>query len=223
MITMDDPPVVAGFERPLETETRSIPTDALLLARLRWVTFVMWLTYGIALIWVVSTRDDLHQPMVALLGLRVTLVMIVLGLLFGEFASSPRHVQLFKLALFGGLTVCLALSQYLIGRDGLRAGQLAGFVILAKDGLIELLILMIAYGLLVPDTPRRAAVSIMTMALAPYLALTALLMSEPAAARSLVELHAAEQVGLNALMVWIGAGLAWYAAQLHTKTSPTVP
>jgi hypothetical protein len=223
MITIDDPPAVAGCERPLDTATRSIPADAMLLARLRWVTFVMLLTYGLALIWVVSTRDDLHQPMVVLLGLRVTLVMIVLGLLFGEFASSPRHVRLFKLALFGGLTVCLALAQYLIGRDGIRTGQLAGFVILAKDGLIELLILMIAYGLLVPDTPQRAAVSILAMALAPFLALTALLVSGPASAGSLVELRAAEQVGLNALTILIGAGLAWYAAQLHTKTSPTVP
>src|SRR5262245_14233347 len=163
MITIDGLPAVAGFERPLDRATRSIPTAALLLARLRWVTFVMLLTYGIALIWVLSTRDDLHQPMVVLLGLRVTLVMIVLGLLFGEFASSPGHVRLFKLALFGGLTMCLALSQYLIGREGMRAGQLASFVILAKDGLIELLALMIAYGLLVPDAPRRAAVSILSM------------------------------------------------------------
>jgi hypothetical protein len=222
MIATDDPPGVAGFEHPRDTATRSIPADVRLLARLRWITFVMLLTYGIALIWVVSTRDDLHQPMVVLLGLRVTLVMIVLGLLFGEFASSPGHVRRFKLALFGGLTVCLALSQYLIGRDGLRAGQLAGFVILAKDGLIELLILMIAYGLLVPDAPRRAAVSILTMALAPFLALTVLLVSEPASAGFLVELRAAEQVGLNALMVWIGAGLAWYAAQLQTKAPPAV-
>jgi hypothetical protein len=223
MITIDDPTAVAGFERRLDRASRSIPSDGLRLTRLRWVTFVMLFTYGIALIWVLWTRDDLHQPMVVLLGLRVTLVMIVLGLLFGEFASSPAHVRVFTLALFGGLTACLALSQYLIGRDGIRAGQLADFVILAKDGLIELLILMIAYGLLVPDTPRRAAVSLLTMALAPFLALTVLLVSEPASAGFLLEPRAAEQVGLNALMVWIGARLAWCAAQLHTKTSPTAP
>jgi hypothetical protein len=229
MITINDPPAIETVEREPDLAIATVrressaptcavdfmrgptsspisPADALLLTRLRWVAFVMLMVYGIALIWVLATRDDLHQPMVVLLGLRVTLVMIILGLLFGELAASPSHVRLFDLASFGGLTVCLTLSQYLTGRDWIRAGHLSGFMAHEKDGLIELLILMITYGLLIPSTPRRAATVVLTMALTPFLGLTVLFVSDPASAPVMAELGRVEHVGQNVLVVLSGAG-----------------
>ena len=227
MITIHDPTAIETVEQgpdwAITTPGRSSLPNALLLTRLRGVAFVMLMVYGIALIWVLATRDDLHQPMVVLLGLRVTLVMIILGLLFGELAASPGHVRLFDLALFGGLTVCLTLSQYLIGRDWIRAGQLSAFMAHQKDGLIELLILMIAHALLVPNTPRRAAMVVLMMSLAPFLALTALFVSEPATARIMAELGTVEHLGQNALIVLSGAGLAIGGARLQTRALPAVP
>ncbi|HZW35001.1 MAG TPA: hypothetical protein VFF52_30030 [Isosphaeraceae bacterium] len=217
MSTIPDLTAIESTEQGLDR------SDALLRTRLRWLAFVMVLAYGIALIWVLATREDLHQPMVVLLGLRVTVAMVILGLLFGELSTSRSHVRLFELALFGGLTVCLTLSQYLIGRDELRAGQLSGFLVLEKDGLIELLLLMIAHALLIPNTPRRGALFVLTMALAPFLALTVLWVSEPAAAPVLAELGTVEHLGQNALVVLSGAGLAMCAAHLRTRSLPAHP
>jgi hypothetical protein len=212
MITINDPPAVAAIERPaawpLKTPSPSHPEDAGLRTRLRWVALVMLMTYGIALIWVLATRDDLHQPLIVLVGLRVTLAMIVLGLLFGELSTSLSHLRLFGLALFGGLTVCLSLSDYLLGRDWIRTGELPRFLAQEKDSLIELLILMVAYGLLLPERARVRALVILTMGLAPFLALTVLLFSEPASPAVLAELCSIEHVGQNALIVLAGAGLA---------------
>ena len=212
----------SGAAELVPTPSRSGPAGAGLVTRLRWVAFVMLLVYGMALIWVLATRADLHQPVVVLLGLRVTLAMIILGLLFGELSTSTSHVRLFELALFGGLTVCLALSQYLIGRDMIAANQLAGFLVQEKDGLIELLILMIAHALLILNPLRRGALFVLTMALAPFLALTVLWVSEPATAPVLAELSTIEHLGQTVLIVLSGAGLALYGAHLRTKALPAV-
>src|SRR5262249_6420741 len=212
----------SGAAELVPTPSRSGPFGAELVARLRWVAFAMLLVYGMALIWVLATRADLHQPVVVLLGLRVTLAMIILGLLFGELSASTSHVRHFELALFGGLTVCLALSQYLIGRDEIRAGRLAGFLVKEKDGLIELLILMIAHALLIPNSLRRGALFTMMMALAPFLALTVLWVSEPAMAPVMAELGTIEHLGQIVLIVLSGAGLTICGAHLRTKALSAV-
>jgi hypothetical protein len=197
------------------TPSLSSQTDTLLLNRLRWVAFLMVLAYGIAMIWVLATRDDLHQPMVVLLGLRVTLAMVILGLLFGELASSPSHLRWAELALFGGLTVCLVISQCLIGRDLVRAGDISGVLAHGNDGLLELLILIFAYGVLIPNAPGRSAGVVLTMALAPFLALAILLVNGEISARVLADLRTIELVGRNALIVLIGAGLAIHGGPIR--------
>src|SRR5262249_22066497 len=131
--------------------------------------------------------------------------------------------RLFELALFGGLTACLMLSLYLIGRDGIRAGDVSGFITLEKDGLIELLILMIAYGMLIPNKPRRAAAVVLTMSLAPFLAGSVLLASEPAPTPVLEALRTVEHVGQIALFVLIGAGLAICGVHSRGVTPSAVP
>jgi hypothetical protein len=92
-----------------------------------------------------------------------------------------------------------------------------------KDGLIELLILMIAHALLIPNSLRRGALFTLMMALAPLLALTVLWMSEPATAPVLAELSTSEHFGQTVLIVLSGAGLAICGAHLRTKALPAVP
>jgi hypothetical protein len=197
---------------PGSTPSLSDPADVLLLGRLRWFAFLLTIIYGAVLIWVLSSRDDLHQPLVVLLGLRVTVAMVLLGLLFGPMAETPSHLRWSELALFGGLTVCLTLSQYLIGRDLIGAGDLPGVLAHEKDGLIERVILMIAYAMLIPNDARRAAIVVLTMALAPFLATGILLTGHETPAPILAELRIVEPIGQDVLTVLIGAALAVYGA-----------
>src|SRR5262249_54540464 len=117
----------------------------------------------------------------------------------------------------------LILSQYLTGRDWIRAGHSYGFLAHEKDGLIELLILMIAYGLLIPSTPWRAVPVVLTMALAPFLVLTVLWVSDPALVPVLAELGTVEHIGQDALVVLSGAGLAIYGSYLRAESLPAGP
>jgi hypothetical protein len=216
MIAMNDRPTIAGAtlgpNPAIEAPGLTHPADVLLLSRLRWFAFLLTIVYGAVLIWVLSTRDDLHQPLVVLLGLRVTLALVFLGVLFGPMAETPSRLRWCELALFGGLAICLALSPYLIGGDLIRAGDGPGFLAHEKGILIELLILMFAHGMLIPHDARRASVVVVTLSLAPFSALGLLLMGQETPAPILAELHTVEHIGQNALIVLIGAGLAIYAA-----------
>jgi serine/threonine-protein kinase len=192
-------------------------TDVLLLSRLRSVAFFLLVAYAVALIWVVSTRDDLHEPRVVLLGSRVALVMVILGLLFNPVVSVPGRLRWLELALFGGLTLCLIVAQFLVDRGLIRAGDVPGLIAHEKTGVIELLILMVAYGMLIPNDPRRTAAVVLTMALAPFLALSLLLESEETSAEVFAGLRNVEYAGQNALIVLIGAGLAIYGSSILNR------
>jgi serine/threonine-protein kinase len=192
-------------------------TNDLLASRLRSVAFFLLVAYTVALLWVVATRDDLHEPRVVLLGLRVTLVMVVLGLLFNPALAIPSRLRWLELALFVGLTLCLTIAQYLVDRELIQAGDIARLIAQEKTGVIELLILMIAYGMLIPNDPRRTAAVVLTMALAPFLALSFLLESEETSEAVLAGVRNVEYAGQNALIVLIGAGLAIYGSALLNR------
>ncbi len=84
-----------------------------------------------------------------------------------------------------------------------------------KDGVIGMFALMVLYGMFIPNNTLSTARVVLTMALAPVLALTLLLQVEhPELAGVIDRLTSVEAGGTNALFLLIGAGLAIYGSHV---------
>jgi serine/threonine-protein kinase len=124
-------------------------------------------------------------------------------------------VRLLEYVLFGTFTVMSFISQYQGNLDLLRQGDAVGVTAHVKDGVIGMFTLMVLYGMFIPNDLASAARVVLTMALAPMIALTVLLEApHPELAGVIAQLRLAEATGTNALFLLIGAGLAIYGAYI---------
>ena len=117
--------------------------------------------------------------------------------------------------LFLGVTLILMVSQYFVGLDLMHRGPAYLPILLAfiKDGVIQMLALMMIYGTLIPNPPAVAARVLLAMFLGPV-ATVFLLRLIPEAAPIVGRLSAAEEAGSNFLFLGMGTALAVYGSFL---------
>jgi serine/threonine-protein kinase len=111
--------------------------------------------------------------------------------------------------LFLGLTLLLMASQYFVGLDLAHRGAEYAPIILAfiKDAVIQMLVLMMIYGTLIPNLPAVAARALAVMFIGPV-AVLLLLMLHPEVTSIVAQLGRAEEAGSNILFLAIGVVLA---------------
>jgi serine/threonine-protein kinase len=161
----------------------------------------------------VTVGGSRYSLQVGLLALRCVLAAVVAGLLAGAASFSRRQLAALESVLFLGITVLLMASQYFVGLDLMRRGSEFNPVILVfiKDGVIQMMLLMMIYGTFIPNRPTTAAWTIAAMFVGP-IAAQALLRLNPDVASVVAQLAAAERWGSNILILAIGAALAVYAS-----------
>jgi serine/threonine-protein kinase len=179
--------------------------------------------YGLYTAWVfasdnpgtLTTEGSRFSLRVGVLALRCVLAVAVAGLLASAAAISHKQLRVLELVLFLGLTLLLMVSQYFVGLDLMRRGPEFAPLTLAfvKDGVIQMMALMMIYGTLIPNRPASAAWTIAAMFLGPVVA-AMLQRLHPDVAPVLAQLSAAEQWGSNILFLAIGAALAVYGSFL---------
>ncbi len=104
-------------------------------------------------------------------------------------------------------------SQYFVGLDLAHRGPEYVPTILAfiKDGMIQMLVLMMIYGTLIPNRPAVAARVLVAMFIGPVASMY-LLSLNPDVAPIVAQLHEAEEAGSNILFLAIGMVLSIYGA-----------
>ncbi len=152
---------------------------------------------------------------VGLLALRCLLTAAVAGLLAGEIPFTRKQLRAIECVLFLGLTLLAMATIYFVGSDLMARGPDYAPIILAsaKDGVIQMLVLMMIYGMLIPNPPAVAAKMLALMFLGPVVAVF-LLRANPEIAPMLEFLGQAEESGTNILFLAIGTLLAIYGAFL---------
>jgi serine/threonine-protein kinase len=105
-------------------------------------------------------------------------------------------------------------SQYLAGLELIQQGDLPRLVALQKNGILNLLVLMILYGVFIPNDPKSTAAVVLTMALGPLLVIAAL-EYEAAESLTIADHLATEEIAIaNSLFVALSAALAIYTAHV---------
>ena len=152
-------------------------TDTLRRRRLLAAAVFLAATFGLLSIWVfasdnpgtLTVEGSRYSLRVGLIGLRCLLAAAVAGLLASEVPLSRKQLRVVEYVLFLGLTLVLMASQYFVGLDLMRRGPEYLPIILAfiKDGVIQMLALMMIYGTLIPNPPAVAARVLVAMFVGP--------------------------------------------------------
>jgi eukaryotic-like serine/threonine-protein kinase len=189
-------------------------TSSLRRSRLGAASAFLTVAYAILLAWVLLARDDIgHRLVWVLMVARLAIAGGVTALVVRRAPMTAGQVRWAEYGLFGGLTVILVASQFLVNRELLHQGLVPSSIAYMKNGVIQMFALMILYGMFIPNNPRTTATVVLTMALAPLVSM-ALLMEQEELADVLHQLRSTEQAGSNLLFLLIGAGMAIYGAHV---------
>jgi serine/threonine-protein kinase len=202
----------------LTAETDTLRRRRLLAAAVSLAAF-----YGLFTAWAfasshpgtVTVEGSRYSLQVGLLALRCLLAMVVAGLIAGAGSLSRRQLRVLESVLFLGLTLLLMASQYFVGLGLMRRGPDFSPVTLVfiKDGVVQMMALMMIYGTLIPNRPTTAAWTIAAMFVGPIAAVW-LARLHPDVASAVAQLSAAERWGSNILALAISAALAIYSSFL---------
>ena len=135
----------------------------------------------------------------------------VAALLFSRAALTALQIRILEYILFGSLTLLMAISQYSVNTLHLRDHDLAAVTVSVRDGVFSIVLLMVSYGMFVPNDPASAARVVLMMNVAYSVALLFAL-GNPDVAGKLVKAETNELLVTNILYVTIGSALSIYGA-----------
>lgn len=198
-------------------------TDTLRRQRLLAAAVFLAAAYGLLTSWVFASNNpgtlsadgSPFSLRLGLLALRCVLAASVAGLLASEAPLTRKQLRVVEYVLFLGLALLQMIALYFVSLDLMHRGPEYFPIILAfiKDAVIQMLPLMVIYGMLIPNPPAVAARVIVAMFVG-MVATSMLIRMHPDVAPILAELSAAEEAGSNILFLAIGAALSIYGAFL---------
>jgi serine/threonine protein kinase len=187
--------------------------QALRRSRLADAAAFLAVLYTVLLAWNASTLGLDHKWVWLLMAARAGLAVSVAALLRGRRDLSRGQLRAAEHALFGGLTVLLVLTQYVVNMELIREKDAPAVVAFVKNGVIQSIMLMTLYGTFIPNNVRSAARVVAAMGLGPAVVFVVLAMN-PAMAEVHRHLHSAEHAGSNLVFLLMGACLAVYGAKV---------
>lgn len=200
--------IVAGAAASLAGETRSLHRS-----RLSSAAIILVLLYFLLFLWNLATDIGDRQVVLTLFGARLALAAVVAAIALSPLELKPVALRVLEYVLFGGMTALLLLALIVVDTDLIEDGDLPRVIAYWKNGVIQIFILMTLYGMYIPNTARRAAGMVLTMALVPFVA-GSYLSEQRATAAGLAQYDAVEPLGSNLVFTAIGAVMAIYGAHI---------
>ena len=152
-------------------------TETLRRRRLLAAAVSLTAAFGVILVWVfasdnpgtLTVEGSRFSFRVAMIALRCLLAVSVAGLLASEAPLTRKQLRMVEYVLFLGVTLIFMVSQYFVGLDLMHRGPEYLPILLAfiKDGVIQMLALMMIYGTLIPNPPAVAARLLVAMFVGP--------------------------------------------------------
>jgi serine/threonine-protein kinase len=198
--------VVAGRGPDLSSETRS-----LLRRRLRAATGFM--AFASACLLVASLILGAGKIRWVHLGLVLVLLTFVVGL-SPRWAPRGRWLRGLELIIFAMVIASIIVRQYQLELMRSHQDDPAQLVLSIKDGIVSVVIVMMIYGMFIPNTWRRAAAVVIPMALSPVLVPLSLIWLHPDFAYHARRIASPELLAGNALALGIGAALAIFGTHI---------
>jgi len=189
-------------------------TGELLRSRLKAATLFLAVAYGLFFLLGVVEPTSTHGQIRLFLGLRMSLCITVAALLASPVVLSLRQLRAVEYGFFGIMVLAIVITQYIAGSELIERGDQIRLVGLEKSGVLNFLVLMVLYGVFIPNEPKATASMVLTMAMGPLVVL-ALLSAKAAGSSLMTDELAVNQLALgNTLFVLLSAALAIYSAHV---------
>jgi eukaryotic-like serine/threonine-protein kinase len=146
------------------------------------------------------------------LALRALVAGLVFAVLWSPLVLSHRQLRAAEIFLFGVEMLLVLAAQYQINVQLVDRGDLIGTVAYQKNGVLRVVVLMLAYGVFIPNAPRITARVVLTMAIG-LIVCHGMVLHHAMNANAIADTVAGRQnVIANALFLLLGAALAVFAA-----------
>jgi serine/threonine-protein kinase len=225
------PTAVSGADDPAARPHRSVAMElvagpsvsigtelqGLLRSRLRSAALAFVGVYLVLLVWNLGYGRRGVPAVPLTMGLRAALAACVYGVLGSRRGPTALGaLRGVELLLFGGITALLVVAQYLADVEFVRRGDAVLLVAYEKNGILQMVVVMVLYGVLIPNRPERTARVVLTLLLGPLVVLVAALAGR--ASDDLHELASTHTLAINnAIYLCLGAAVAIYVAYVLNR------
>jgi eukaryotic-like serine/threonine-protein kinase len=164
------------------------------------VCLVCMLTFFARALWI-------EEPVVQLMrALGVIIPLGCLGLLLTPDFLAPQQLRRIELMLFGPLCALVVLLQVIFLMRAVESGDTPQQVAVVYSGTLGLAVLMLAYGMLMPNGWRRTALMMVPPTISPTLAMVIVRLLMPTMAES-IDLHRGAEICFSLIVI---SGIATY-------------
>lgn len=187
-------------------------TTSLLHSRLKAVTGFLLLVYGIA--WVGSLAHQSfrlfggYEAYEEIGAVRLLLLVSILVILNVRPLRSTEFLRGVEYILFGAIGLLWVYARYRATITDAQAGDLADLLVDSREALIGLLLLMLIHGLFIPHDWLGTARVVLTLALAPALAVSLVQVRHPELISQLDIILAPRNVIAEIQILILGASLS---------------
>jgi eukaryotic-like serine/threonine-protein kinase len=206
-----------SFHMALATSSMpSLSTETGELRRSRLKAAALFLAFGFAVFFIFGLLDpdSVAAMSILSLGFRVLLCAAVAGLLASKIDLSYLQLRALEYTFFGLLVLLMMVAQYVICSELIARGDLIHLVAAERGGVFTLLVIMILYGVFIPNDPKTTARVVLTMALGPFLVLVALKLKSSETSSMINQIASNEIAVSTMLLILISAALAIYTAYI---------
>jgi serine/threonine-protein kinase len=188
-------------------------TETLLRSRLRASAIAFLVAYLVLSVYVMVGGVRGVTVVAVSMALRAVLAAAVVGLLSSRVQLSLTALRWVEIGLFGGTVLLMMFGQYFGNLALMERNDLVYIVAFEKNGVLQLVLIMMIYGVLIPNDPKRTARVVLTLLLGPLVVLVFEL-EYHATEKLRMELDSTALAVNHALYLMMGAGLSIYIAYI---------
>jgi eukaryotic-like serine/threonine-protein kinase len=186
----------------------------LLRSRLQAAAGFLGLAYVVFLLFSLVSPDSFFRLAAPSLGLRMLIAVAVFGVLASRVSLTCRQLRCIEYGFFGIEMLLILQAQYSISLQLLERGDFISLVAYEKNGVLRTFMLMMIYGVFIPNHPRITSSVVLSMAVGPIVVLALVVHHELEVTAMDLQMAGYQYVVSNALFLLLGGTLSIFSAHV---------
>ncbi len=208
-----DDSLYEGESKPLTAFSVTAEGQSLLRHRLLAMTLIWAVFTGARLIFTLFAPNSGETLALQSLAARAILSIALAILLGSRLSLSYRQLRAIEYTFIGLQALIILGAQYVVGLELMSRGDMIRVVAFDKNCVMRLIILIVLYGVLIPNRPKATARVVLTLTMGPILVLAAMV-TKFSESPLLLNFPSVELATSNSLFVLLAAGIAIVASYL---------